>query len=182
MSECRLLNVDRARREAKQLLAAARAGDPAARAQLRPDRPPRLADAQHSVARSHGFRSWSALVHAHDDAGAALRRAARAGDDDAVYALLVGHPQARRLAAAAMDRTLMRRGELQRFGTQRLQAGDEPEALWPVEPATTDEDRSAWGVPPLAVLLVRSMGASLTEPRYGSSDARQAVRPCWGRS
>lgn len=88
MSESRL-DVDRARREAKQLLDAARAGDPAARARLRPDRLPRLTDAQHSVAQSHGFRSWSALVHAHDDAGAALRRAARAGDDDAVYALLV---------------------------------------------------------------------------------------------
>ena len=87
MTEPRL-DLDRARREAKQLLAAARAGEADARARLRPDRTPCLADAQHSIARGHGFPSWTALVHAYDDAGAALRRAAMVGDDDSVYALL----------------------------------------------------------------------------------------------
>jgi hypothetical protein len=52
----------------------------------------------------------------------------------------------------------MRRGEPQRFGTQRLQMGDEPEALWPVESATTDDDRRAWDVPSLAELLARVNG------------------------
>jgi hypothetical protein len=51
-----------ARRRAKELLRAARAGHPAARVRLRPDRPPRLADAQRAVARELGFRSWAALV------------------------------------------------------------------------------------------------------------------------
>lgn len=52
-----------ARREAKDLLAAVRAGDPAARGRLhRPHEPVRLSDAQHAVAREHGYRSWPALI------------------------------------------------------------------------------------------------------------------------
>ena len=82
------IDLDRARREAKQLLAAARRGEPDALARLRADRTPRLADAQHAVARTHGDARWVDLVHAHHDAGAALRDAALAGDDDALYALL----------------------------------------------------------------------------------------------
>ena len=82
------IDVARARRDAKRLLAAARAGDPQALAALRRDRPPRLADAQHAVARSLGYARWNELVLACEDSGAALRRAARAGDDDALYRLL----------------------------------------------------------------------------------------------
>lgn len=47
-----------------------------------------LADAQHVVARRHGFRSWSELLAAARDRGWQLRVAARLGDDDALYALL----------------------------------------------------------------------------------------------
>ena len=82
------VDVDRARRDAKRLVAAARRGDTAALERMRPDRAPRLADAQHAVAQSLGFRSWAGLLRAHEDAGAALRRAARAGDEDQLYRLL----------------------------------------------------------------------------------------------
>jgi ankyrin repeat protein/GNAT superfamily N-acetyltransferase len=54
------LDLTRARREAKALLAAARAGDPAARARL--GESPQLSDAQLAVARELGERSWPALV------------------------------------------------------------------------------------------------------------------------
>jgi hypothetical protein len=60
------LDLDQARRRAKQLLRAARAGDPDALARMRDDRAPRLADAQRAVAADVGFRSWPALV-AHVD-------------------------------------------------------------------------------------------------------------------
>jgi hypothetical protein len=52
------IDLDQARRRAKELLRAARAGE----AELRADRAPRLADAQRAVANELGFRSWPALV------------------------------------------------------------------------------------------------------------------------
>src|SRR4051794_18062937 len=57
------LDLDQARRRAKELLRAARARDPEALARFRDDRAPRLADAQRAVATDLGFPSWSALVH-----------------------------------------------------------------------------------------------------------------------
>ena len=70
------INLDRARREAKTLVADARAGNPAALARLPSGRPPRLADAQLVIARGYGFRSWAELVRGTEDPGGALRRAA----------------------------------------------------------------------------------------------------------
>jgi GNAT superfamily N-acetyltransferase len=84
----RPIDLDRARREAKALLRAARAGDPGALARLRRDRAPRLADAQRAVARDLGEPSWPALVRRVEGEGAALIEAARAGDADEVYRLL----------------------------------------------------------------------------------------------
>jgi len=54
------VDMEQARRRAKELLRAARAGETT----LREDRPPRLADAQRAVARELGHRSWPALVRA----------------------------------------------------------------------------------------------------------------------
>jgi ankyrin repeat protein len=56
------LDLDQARRRAKELLRAARAGDPDALARMRDDRAPRLADAQRAMAADLGFASWPALV------------------------------------------------------------------------------------------------------------------------
>src|SRR4051812_3253731 len=80
------LDLDQARRRAKELLRAARARDPEALGRLRDDREPRLADAQRAVAQDIGFSSWPALVH-HVEASrgdreqrrARLVEAARAG-------------------------------------------------------------------------------------------------------
>lgn len=60
-----------------------------------------------------------------------------------------GHPLARWLAAAAMDRWLMRKGLPQKFGTQYVDDGT-GWALYEVDPATTDQERAEWDVPPLA--------------------------------
>src|SRR3954468_7332949 len=64
----RPVDLARARREAKALLAAAHAGDGAARERVLPVHPVadpdalRLADAQLAIARELGARSWPALV------------------------------------------------------------------------------------------------------------------------
>jgi ankyrin repeat protein len=93
------IDLDQARRRAKELLRAARDEDPGALARLRADRAPRLADAQYVVARELGFRSWPALV-AHVDAvrgdreerRTRLVHAALGGRLDRVEALLENDP------------------------------------------------------------------------------------------
>src|SRR5918992_671350 len=105
------LDLDQARRRAKELLRAARAGDPDALARMRDDRAPRLADAQRAVAADLGFRSWPALV-AHVDASrgdraqrrARLVAAALGGRDDVVERLLAHDPE---LAGAGLDVALV---------------------------------------------------------------------------
>lgn len=105
------LDLDQARRRAKVLLRAARAGDPDALARMRDDRAPRLADAQRAVAADVGFRSWPALV-AHVDASrgdreqrrARLVAAALGGRDDVVERLLANDPE---LAGAGFDVALV---------------------------------------------------------------------------
>jgi GNAT superfamily N-acetyltransferase len=105
------IDLERARREAKALLRAAREGDAGALGRLRADREPRLADAQRAVALELGAPSWPALVRRVEEelverllegdevalgsagprvAGRALLRAAREGREDAVYRLLAG--------------------------------------------------------------------------------------------
>ena len=56
---------------------------------------------------------------------------------------------ARWLAAASEDRLLMNLGKPQKYGTQYRKEGDVWE-LYPVDPAVTDAERAAWGVPSLA--------------------------------
>jgi hypothetical protein len=67
------IDLGQARRRAKELLAAARAGDEDASGWLRADREPRLADAQRAVAADLGFASWPALVAACAAAGEEVR-------------------------------------------------------------------------------------------------------------
>jgi ankyrin repeat protein len=71
------ISLDQARRQAKELLRAARDGDSEALSRLRSDREPRLADAQRVVAAGLGFASWPALV-AYVEATAGDRAARRA--------------------------------------------------------------------------------------------------------
>ena len=105
------LDLDQARRRAKELLRAARAGDPDALAQMRDDRAPRLADAQRAVAADLGFRSWPALVtHVDSSRGDREQRRARlvaatlGGRDDVVERLLAHDPE---LAGAGFDVALV---------------------------------------------------------------------------
>lgn len=56
---------------------------------------------------------------------------------------------ARWLAAAAIDRWLMSAGLPQKFGTQFRILDDGSREVWPIDPATTDDERRAWDVPPL---------------------------------
>jgi GNAT superfamily N-acetyltransferase len=84
----RPVDIERARRRAKALLRAARAGDRDALARMRSDREPCLADAQHAIAREHGEPSWPALIRRVDTLGRELLDAARDGQAEAVYRLL----------------------------------------------------------------------------------------------
>jgi ankyrin repeat protein len=94
------LDLDQARRRAKELLRAARSGDPDALARMRDDRAPRLADAQRAVAADLGFASWPTLVGhveaARGDRGqrrARLVSAALNGRDDLAERLLAQDPE-----------------------------------------------------------------------------------------
>jgi hypothetical protein len=83
----------------------------------------------------------------------------------ALSAADAGHPSARWLSAAALDRHLMRRGRPQRFGTQFVDRG----AGWclhEVDPMVTDEERAAWDVPPLAAALERAAAMNSAIPEH----------------
>jgi hypothetical protein len=105
------IDLEQARRRAKELLRAARAGDPDALAQMRDDRSPRLADAQRAIATELGFPSWAALVdHEQANVGdraerrARLVRAALDGRADVAEQLLARDPP---LADAGLDVALV---------------------------------------------------------------------------
>lgn len=95
----------------------------------------------------------AAVVLQHGDVAADYRQA----HEFALEAAKRGHPAGRWMAAAAYDRWLMHQGKPQRFGTQYLVEGDRS-FLWEVDPATTDDERAAWGVPLLAELIARADG------------------------
>lgn len=61
----------------------------------------------------------------------------------------LGEERARWLAAASYDRWLVGQGLPQKYGTQSWLDGDKW-MLYPVDPATTDDERARWGVPALA--------------------------------
>jgi hypothetical protein len=105
----------------------------------------------------------AAMVFQHGEELADYRRA----HELALRAAELGHGTGRWLAAAAHDRWLMHEGKPQKYGTQYRGTGDGFE-LYEVDPATTDEERAEWNVPPLA------------EARRRAGDlpaARAAARP-----
>ena len=75
-----------------------------------------------------------------------------------------GHPQGRWLAAAAYDRWLMGQGRPQKYGTQ-YQAIAGRWGLYEVDPATTDEERALWDVPPLAEARRRAEAMAENPPK-----------------
>ena len=106
----RRIDLERARRDAKALLRAARGGDAEALERLRANRAPRLADAQQAVARELGEPSWAALVHRVEaDVAAAvddILELVTAGEHHAAITLARAHPRAatrlRATSAAAL--------------------------------------------------------------------------------
>jgi len=96
------------------------------------------------------FRAATVLLRSEDVAllGRAAELARLAAERDADLA------GARALAAATLDRSLVASGRPQHYGTQTVRVDGRWE-LAPVDPATTDEERAAWDVPPLAELRRR---------------------------
>lgn len=143
---------DRSRREAAMLLLA--------------DGWPDDADALYAAAwvLNHGDLS--------EEAALGSRLAARAAD--------LGRPGARWLAAAALDRSLMYAEQPQKFGTNIVPDGV-GWRLWDVDPATTDAERVANDVPPLAEMQARA--AAITTPQPDLAGAPESLRRAmrrWG--
>jgi len=91
----------------------------------------------------------------------------------AMAAAEAGYAPARWLAAASLDRWLMHQGKPQKFGTNIVPDGRR-QRVWDVDPATTDEERAAWNVPPLDELHRRAEELTRTEPMPPMDDA-----PAW---
>lgn len=81
----------------------------------------------------------------------------------ALKAAEMGHGAARWLAAAALDRWLMYQGQPQKFGTNIVPDGTR-QRVWDVDPQTTDAERAAWDVPPIAEMERRAAETSAREP------------------
>jgi ankyrin repeat protein len=89
------VNLEQLRKQAKELVRAARAGDADALTRLG-DLPPRLASAQLVLAREHGFRSWPELVHALEADADAFVVAATSGRCERARRLLDARPEIER--------------------------------------------------------------------------------------
>jgi hypothetical protein len=138
----RRIDLDRARREAKALVRAARAGDSHALAWMRPDREPRLADAQRAVARELGEPSWPALVRRveAEDAGGVdeLLRAVFAGERHAALGLAGERPRVVERLRAAQPPALLRAAREGRAdaASTLLELGVDPNVRDPVTGGT----------------------------------------------
>jgi ankyrin repeat protein len=89
------VNLTQLRKQAKELVRAARAGDKDALARLG-DLPPKLASAQLVLAREQGFRSWPELVHALEASADAFVVAATSGRCERARRLLDAEPRIER--------------------------------------------------------------------------------------
>ena len=103
-----------------------------------------------------------------------LSEEAALGSRLAARAAALGHAGARWLAAAALDRSLIYAGLPQKYGTNIVPDGV-GWRLWDVDPATTDAERQANDVPPLADMQARA--AAITAPQPDP-----ALAPDWLRS
>lgn len=89
------MNVAQLRKQAKELVRAARAGDTAALARLG-DLPVKLSSAQLVLAREAGFASWPALVHAGEASAERFARFATGGRRDLAETTLAARPELER--------------------------------------------------------------------------------------
>ena len=107
-----------------------------------------------------------------EEAALGSRLAARAAD--------MGRAGARWLAAAALDRSLMYAERPQKYGTNIVPDGV-GWRLWDVDPATTDAERLANDVPPLAEMQARA--AAIVTPQPDLAGAPESLRRAmrrWG--
>lgn len=111
------------------------------------DRAARVAEVEHLV-RSGAVRSAEAKAAAAEALLPAATRATVELARDLALAAVGKVSRARVLAAQSFDRLRVLDGLPQKFGTQRGPDGAE----WPCDPATTDSERSKWGLPSLAEL------------------------------
>jgi ankyrin repeat protein len=95
------VNLEQLRKQAKELVRAARAGDDDALARLG-DLPPKLASAQLRLAREHGFRSWPELVAALEADADAFAVAATSARCERAERLLAARPEIERDRWAAL--------------------------------------------------------------------------------
>ncbi len=91
----------------------------------------------------------------------------------AVAAAKLGHRPARWLAAASLDRWLMRQGMPQKYGTGTI-ADEEGQHLWDVDPQTNDRERARWDVPTLRELETRARRNGETAP-----ESPDFITPAW---
>jgi hypothetical protein len=91
-----------------------------------------------------------------------------------------GYRPARWLAAASYDRWQMYQGKPQKYGTNYVYDGRR-DRLWDVDPQTTDEERSAWDVPPLVEQLRKVDEASRHQKPMSENELREfeANAPEW---
>ena len=89
---------------------------------------------------------------------------ARSAHSLALRSSELGYRPARWLAAASYDRWQMYQGKPQKYGTNYVFDGRR-DRLWDVDPETTDAERAAWDVPPLAEQLRKA------------EEANQHIRP-----
>lgn len=85
----------------------------------------------------------------------------------------LGAPLGLRVAAEAIDKDLVAQRRPQRFGTQF--AWDATNQMWrlhPIDPATTDDERAAMGVPPYADLIIAEVGLNARHSKAGQGDAQ----------
>ena len=109
-----------------------------------------------------------------------LSEEAALGSRLATRAAELGRPGARWLAAAALDRSLMYAELPQKYGTNIVPDGV-GWRLWDVDPATTDQERIANDVPPLAEMQARA--AAITKPQpdmAGAPDSLRRAMRRWG--
>ncbi|TKC99014.1 hypothetical protein [Polyangium fumosum] len=143
------------------------------------------AESSLSLLQERGGASAEDLFHAawlfnHGDHPAEARRAHELAREAAER----GFPQARWLAAAAYDRRCMYEGRPQKYGTQFVPDGVR-HRLWDTDPTTTDAERAAWDVPPLAAQLRRAEEMTRTEPQPPMTDAPAWLKAAiarWGKS
>ena len=82
----------------------------------------------------------------------------------------LGHSTGRWLTAASYDRWLMSQSKPQKYGTQYMKQDGSSFMLYEVDPSTTDEERAAWNVPPLAEA---QQNAAKINMRYTKQEKKQ---------